>query len=60
LKGISFLPKTESGAYVQMPYEAITKEQFEEMNKNIKPIDFNNLSQDSVMEKYCDSDSCTI
>ena len=28
LKGISFLPRTEQGAYEQMPYEAITEEQY--------------------------------
>ena len=60
IKGISFLPKTEQGAYAQMPYESITKEVFEELNKNVKPIDFTNISQDAIIEKYCDGDSCTI
>eukprot|EP00466_Bigelowiella_natans_P013932 jgi/Bigna1/41126/e_gw1.50.13.1 len=31
LKGISFLPKLPAGAYPQMPYEAITEEQYEEV-----------------------------
>lgn len=60
LKAISFLPKTEKGAYKQMPYEAITKEQFEGLNKNIKPLNINSLTQDSTPELYCDSVSCEI
>jgi ribonucleoside-triphosphate reductase len=31
LKGVSFLPKLERGAYPQMPYEEITKEQYAAM-----------------------------
>lgn len=60
LKAISFLPKTESGAYKQMPYESITKERFEEINKNIKPLNINSLNQDSKPELYCDNEKCEI
>ncbi len=28
LKGVSFLPRVETGAYAQMPYEAITEDRF--------------------------------
>lgn len=31
LKGISFLPRYEMGAFKQMPYEAITEEQYLEV-----------------------------
>ena len=60
LKAISFLPKVEKGAYQQMPYEAITKEQYDELMLNIKPLVIGNLSQDSKPELYCDSSSCEI
>ena len=60
LKGISFLPRLEKGAYKQMPYEAITKEVYESLVKNIKPLEIENLSQDSKPELYCDSEKCEI
>ena len=43
LKVISMLPKTEEGAYPQMPYEACTEEVYEKMMVNIKPLDFSFL-----------------
>ena len=60
LKGISFLPKLEKGAYAQMPYEEITKEKYEELSKNIKPLKFKNVSEDAIVEKYCDTEICII
>lgn len=57
-KTVSFLPVSDA-AYAQMPYEAITKEQYEEMVKDLKPVDFSN-GEESVMELYCDSDGCLI
>ena len=60
LKAISFLPKTESGAYKQMPYEAITEEKYNELLSGIKPLNIANISQDSKPELYCDSTSCEI
>lgn len=60
LKGISFLPKTEKGAYKQMPYEAISEETYKELVKNIKPLDFSNIHQDATIEKFCDGDNCVI
>ena len=32
LKGISFLPRMELGAYAQMPYEEITQEEYKEVS----------------------------
>jgi len=59
LKSVSFLPIKEHG-YEQAPYEEITKEKFEEMVVNIKPL-FLDETQDRVIgERYCDSDRCTI
>jgi adenosylcobalamin-dependent ribonucleoside-triphosphate reductase len=60
LKSISFLPKLEKGVYAQMPYEAITKEQYEQTIKNIRPIVFSSISEDTVAEKFCNNDVCTI
>jgi len=61
LKAISFLPKTEEGAYEQMPYEEITKEKYEEMSEGLEEIDFSNtLSEEPDVEKYCSGKSCEI
>jgi len=60
LKGISFLPRMEKGAYAQMPYEAITKEKYEELTKGIKTLKFKSIAEDAVAEKYCDTEVCTI
>ena len=52
-----------------MPYEQITDETYEEMMKDLKPIDFEELykkqelsrhKQDPEKENYCDNDSCKI
>jgi len=59
LKAVSFLPKTEDGAYRQMPYEEITKEKYEEIIKNLLPLNFSKLfSEESIGEKYCSNDGC--
>ena len=60
LKGISFLPNLESGAYAQMPYEEITGDQYLEMKVNIRPVDFTNIGikEDPKPENYCDNDKC--
>jgi len=62
LKGVSFLPRLPSGAYPQMPYEAITEEQY---NALVAQIDRSvNLSTipigDHIPDKYCDSASCLV
>ncbi len=60
LKSISFLPKLELGAYAQMPYEAITKEQYEEKAAKVSRIDFKAISEDSEGEKFCNNDVCAL
>lgn len=37
-KTLSFLLKSDASGFKQMPYEGITKEQYEEMIKTVKPI----------------------
>jgi len=61
LKAVSFLPRLESGAYAQMPYEEITKDEYEEMISNLLPLDFSEMfSEEALGEKYCSNDSCAI
>ena len=60
LKGVSFLPRVKEGAYPQMPYESITKEQYEEMVSHLKPLDFSSSTEDGIGEKYCSNDVCLI
>lgn len=60
LKGVSFLPTLEHGAYPQMPYEAITEKEYEKMIEKILPIDFSAIIEDAVDEKFCSNDSCVI
>jgi ribonucleoside-triphosphate reductase len=60
LKGISFLPRHEQGAYAQMPYEAITKEQYDELVARIKPLDFSSVTSDGAGEQFCTNDNCAV
>lgn len=59
-KGISFLPKTDLGAYQQMPYEEVSEEKYNELVKDLKPMDFSYLGEDSIGEKFCTNDVCII
>ena len=58
LKAVSFLRYEETG-YVQAPYEPITREQYEEMSKNIKPVQRFSTDEGGIGTKFCDGDSCT-
>lgn len=60
LKSVSFLPRLEGGAYHQMPYESITKEEYNELVEELNKIEIENISEDAIPEKYCDGDSCVI
>ena len=58
LKAVSFLKYEETG-YEQAPYEAITKDRYEELAAKIKPIKrFKSAAGSGT--KYCDGESCTI
>ena len=59
LKCVSMLPQKDHG-YKQAPYEEITKEQYEEMSKDLKKYNLNKIGQKAVGTKGCDGDSCTI
>lgn len=60
LKGISFLPRIEQGAYPQMPYESISKDKYESLMSKIKQLDFSSVLSDGSGEKYCSNDTCLI
>ena len=63
LKSVSFLPRSKDKLpYPQMPYEAITVEQYQEAIKNLKPVNFSvkDMSKENEQEidAFCDSETC--
>ena len=61
LKGISFLPKLEHGAFPQMPYEEITEEKYDELVKELGYLSFRQVKgNEAEVEKFCNNDSCEI
>jgi ribonucleoside-triphosphate reductase len=62
LKAISFLPKLDKGtAFAQMPYEAITKEEYERRKSDLSPLSFGAVAEgDGEMERGCSNDTCTL
>jgi len=59
LKAVSFLRYEETG-YEQAPYEPITKEEYEEMNKSITPIQKIETDEGGVGSKFCTTDACLL
>jgi ribonucleoside-triphosphate reductase (thioredoxin) len=58
LKGISMLPKRDD-IYKQAPFEPITKEEYYEKTKKIKPIDFSGVRNvKAEVETGCSNDVC--
>ena len=61
LKGISFLPKMEQGAYRQMPYEEITEKKYEKMVNELKFLSFRQVKgNEAIVDKFCNNDTCEI
>lgn len=63
LKSVSMLPITPEGQYAQMPYESITKEEYNERIGEITKIA--NLAEsmtiiNKMKDLYCDGDSCSV
>ena len=64
LKGISFLPRlTDNSIYKQIPYEGITKEQYDviysKINKNVSlSTGVESTATDESQMTYCDNDRC--
>jgi len=59
IKGLSMISLIESG-YKQMPYETISKEEYEKRVSNLKEIKNWNTSEKSSGTIFCDSDVCNI
>ena len=58
LKSVSFLPDAE-GVYEQMPYERITKQQYDAIVANLRPLDFSGITGiETEVERFCDGDVC--
>lgn len=63
LKGISFLPHIDFGAFPQMPYEPIDSATCRRLNEGIKPIEWDDASKEFVEVKektFCDNDTCEL
>ena len=61
LKGISFLPKLELGAYKQMPYEEITEKEYNKMVKQLSFLSFRQVKgAEAEIEKFCNNGTCEI
>lgn len=59
LKTVSFLPLLNH-AYEQAPYIAISKDIYENMVKDIRPLVLISTQGHEVDEKFCDGDSCSL
>jgi len=61
IKSVSLLPHSDSGAYKQMPYEGISKEEYEKRLKEIPKIDWKAFGGSDGMEsRFCSNDQCEI
>jgi ribonucleoside-triphosphate reductase len=61
LKGVSFLPRLELGAYKQMPYESIDKETYYEIKNSLGKLSFGRVKgEEIIVERFCDNDVCEI
>jgi adenosylcobalamin-dependent ribonucleoside-triphosphate reductase len=63
LKALSLLPKTEQGAFEQMPYEVIDEETFTKLSETVDPealLTMQMKGREAAGDQYCDSDGCII
>jgi hypothetical protein len=61
LKGISLLPKSKQGAYKQMPYEEMTKEQYKRAVNKLNFLSFRQVKgNEAEVDKFCNNDVCEI
>lgn len=59
VKSLSLMPETEEGAYDQMPYEKITKAEYDQRAKQVKDIDWSTFGgSDGQDSKFCTTDAC--
>lgn len=63
LKALSFLPITETGAFKQMPYEAITEEEYERRTEGLTRLRVAELYKKGSKpesDRFCTTDVCLI
>lgn len=61
IKSVSLLPHSMEGAYEQMPYEGITKEEYQRRVESIQDINWKLFSgSDGIDTRYCTNDTCSI
>jgi len=60
-KSATLLPHSTKGAYIQMPEEGITEQEYYELKAQILPIDWTKYSgSDGIDEKYCEGPHCQL
>ncbi len=57
LKAISFLPLQRHG-YEQLPYEMISRHQYEEMQKEIRPLNIEIPHEPQLEARFCEGEEC--
>jgi len=61
LKGISLLPRANGGVYRQMPYEAITEQDYNSKVKKLGYLSFAGIEgEQAEVDKFCNNDVCDI
>ncbi|MEA3522470.1 MAG: fused protease/ribonucleoside-triphosphate reductase, partial [Campylobacterota bacterium] len=61
IKSVSMLPHSEAGAYKQMPYEGISKEEYDKRLNDIPKINWSQFGGSDGMEsRFCSNDQCEI
>ena len=61
IKSVSMLPHSDTGAYEQMPYEGISREEYEKRLAAIPKIDWSSFGgSDGIESRFCTNDSCEI
>jgi len=61
IKSVSMLPHSKKGAYVQMPYEGISKEEYEERLAKFPKIDWKEFGgSDGIESRFCTNDFCEL
>jgi ribonucleoside-triphosphate reductase len=64
VKAMSLLGHTDEGAYAQMPYEGITRNEYLERKRAVKPVDIATFvaagSSDGMDSRFCANDTCEI
>jgi hypothetical protein len=61
IKSVSMLPHTEEGAYAQMPYEGISKEEYAQRLADLQDIDWSGFGgSDGEDARFCTTEGCEI